>query len=463
MNLESDKRLNIQLRLDFSTPPTGEARQAEREDIESPSAVHEPERPADTSRIMEEVCERGNLKEALRQVKGNKGSAGIDEMTVDQLGDYLKQHWPVIRAQLLNGTYEPKPVRRVEIPKPDGGGLRKLGIPTVLDRFIQQAVMQVLQRRWDPTFSPHSYGFRPGRSAHQAVAHAQQYIAAGYGWVIDLDLEKFFDRVNHDKLMAQIAKRVADKRLLRLIRAFLNAGVMENGLVSPSVEGTPQGGPLSPLMSNVVLDELDRELERRGHRFGRYADDANIYVRSERAGLRVMESIKRFITQKLKLKVNEAKSAVARPQERKFLGFSFTAGPDVKRTIAPKAMERFKRRIREITRRAKGVSIKTTMEELALFMRGWRGYFGFCETPEVLIALTRWVRLRLRAALWRQWKTPRRRRAALVANGVPERTASNAAGSGRGPWRLARSRALSLGLSNAHFRSLGLPSLFGAC
>ena len=351
MNLESDKRLNIQLRLDFSTPPTGEARQAEREDIKSPPAVNEPERPADTSRIMEEVCERGNLKEALRQVKGNKGSAGIDEMTVDQLGDYLKQHWPVIRAQLLNGTYEPKPVRRVEIPKPDGGGVRKLGIPTVLDRFIQQAVMQVLQRRWDPTFSPHSYGFRPGRSAHQAVAHAQHYIAAGYGWVIDLDLEKFFDRVNHDKLMAQIAKRVEDKRLLRLIRAFLNAGVMENGLVSPSVEGTPQGGPLSPLLSNVVLDELDRELERRGHRFVRYADDANIYVRSERAGLRVMESIKRFITQKLKLKVNEVKSAVARPQERKFLGFSFTAGPDVKRTIAPKALERFKRQIREITRR----------------------------------------------------------------------------------------------------------------
>jgi len=463
MNLESDKRLNIQLRLDFSSPPTGEARQAGREDIESPSVVNEPEPPADTSRIMEEVCERRNLKEALRQVMGNKGSAGIDRMMVDQLGDYLKQHWPVIREQLLNGTYEPTPVRRVGIPKPDGGGVRKLGIPTVLDRFIQQAVMQVLQRRWDPTFSPHSYGFRPGRSAHQAVAHAQQYIAAGYGWVIDLDLERFFDRVNHDKLMAQIAKRVEDKQLLKLIRAFLNAGVMENGLVSPSVEGTPQGGPLSPLLSNVVLDELDRELERRGHRFVRYADDANIYVRSERAGLRVMESIKRFITQKLKLKVNEAKSAVARPQERKFLGFSFTAGPDIKRTIAPKALERFKRRIREITRRAKGVSIKTTMEELALYMRGWRGYFGFCETPEVLIALTRWVRLRLRAALWRQWKTSRRRRAALVANGVPERTANNAAGSGRGPWRLARSRALSLGLSNAHFRSLGLLSLFGAC
>jgi len=457
MNLESDKRLNIQLRLDFSSAPTGEARQAGREDIESLSVVSEPERPANTSRILEEVCERANLKEALRQVKGNKGSAGVDRMTVDQLGNYLKQHWSAIREQLLNGTYEPKPVRRVEIPKPDGG-MRKLGIPTALDRFIQQAVMQVLQKRWDPTFSQYSYGFRPRRSAHYAVAQAQQYIAQGYGWVIDLDLEKFFDRVNHDKLMGQIAKRVEDKRLLKLIRAFLNAGVMENGLVSPSVEGTPQGGPLSPLLSNLVLDELDRELECRGHRFVRYADDCNIYVRSERAGQRVMESISRFITQKLKLKVNEAKSAVARPQERKFLGFSFSAGPDFKRTIAPKSLERFKRRIREITRRAKGVSIKTTMEELVPYMRGWCGYFGFCETPEVLIALTRWVRLRLRAALWRQWKTPRRRRAALIALRLSGQLL-NTAGSGRGPWNIARSKALSVGLSNAYFKLLGLPTL----
>jgi RNA-directed DNA polymerase len=336
-------------------------------------------------------------------------------------------------------------------------------VPTVLDRFVQQAVMQVLQRQWDPTFSQHSYGFRPERSAHQAVAQAQRYIVAGYRWVVDLDLEKFFDRVNHDKLVGQIANRVEDKRLLKLIRAFLNAGVMENGLVSPSVEGTPQGGPLSPLLSNLVLDELDRELERRGHRFVRYADDSNIYVRSERAGQRVMESITHFITHKLKLKVNESKSAVARPQERKFLGFSFTVGPEAKRVIAPKALERFKQRIREITRKAKGVSIKTTMEELASYMRGWRGYFGFCETPEVLIALTRWVRLRLRAALWRQWKTPRRRRAELIALGVTERLANNTAGSGRGPWHLARSKALSVGLSNAYFRSLGLPSLFGTC
>jgi RNA-directed DNA polymerase len=424
--------------------------------------MHEPESPASTNRLMEEVCERENLKEALRQVKANKGSAGVDGMTVVGIDDYLKQHWPAIREQLLNGTYEPQPVRRVEIPKPDGG-VRKLGIPSVLDRFIQQAVMQVLQRRWDRTFSDHSYGFRPGRSAHQAVAQAQQYIAEGYGWCVDFDLEKFFDRVNHDKLMGQVAKRIEDKRLLKLIRAFLNAGVMENGLVSPSVEGTPQGGPLSPLLSNLVLDELDRELERRGHRFVRYADDSNIYVRSERAGQRVMESVTRFITEKLKLKVNEAKSAVARPQERKFLGFSFTAGPEVKRTIAPKALDRFKSRIREITRRAKSVSIETTIEELAPYMRGWRSYFGFCETPVVLQYLTRWVPLRLRAALWRQWKTPRRRRAALIALGVSPRLARNTAGSGHGPWYLARSKALSVGLSKAYFTSLRLPTLIDGC
>jgi RNA-directed DNA polymerase len=459
MSLRSDRRPDVQLTLDFPSEPPGEARQARKEATEAQRAAHETESPASTPRLMEEICERENLKAALRQVKANKGSAGVDGMTVERLADYLKQHWPTIREQLLNGAYEPKPVKRVEIPKPDGGGVRKLGIPTVLDRFIQQAVMQVLQRRWDRTFSDHSYGFRPRRSAHQAVAQAQQYIAEGYSWVVDLDLEKFFDRVNHDKLMGQVAKRIEDKQLLKLIRAFLNAGVMENGLVSPSVEGTPQGGPLSPLLSNLVLDELDRELERRGHRFVRYADDSNIYVRSGRAGRRVMKSIKRFITQKLKLKINEGKSAVARAQERKILGFSFTAGPEVKRTIAPKTVERFKQRIREITRRAKSVAIETTIAELASYLRGWRNYFSFCETPEVLISLTRWVRLRLRAALWRQWKTPRRRRAALIARGVSPQLARNTAGSGLGPWYLARSKALSVGLPNAYFRSLGLPSL----
>src|ERR1022692_2057629 len=462
MNLKDDKQQNIQRQLPISSALTGEAREAGREGTESPGAMNLTENPASTNRLMEEVCERENLKAALRRGKANKGSLGVDGMTVIGIKDYLKQHWPAIREQLLNGTYEPKPVRRVDIAKPDGG-VRKLGIPTVLDRFIQQAVMQVLQRQWDRTFSEYSYGFRPGRSAQQAVAQAQQYIAEGRGCCVDLDLEKFFDRVNHDKFMGQIAKRVEDKRLLKLIRAFLNAGVMENGLVSPSVEGTPQGGPLSPLLSNLVLDELDRELERRGHRFVRYADDCNIYVRSERAGQRVMESITQFITQELKLKVNEAKSAVARPQERKFLGFSFTAGPNIRRAIAPKSLERFKHRIREVTLRAKGVSLETTIAELASYLRGWRSYFGFCETPYVLIQLTRWVRLRLRAAMWRQWKIPRHRRAALLELGVRPRLAGNTAGSGLGPWYLARAKALSVGLSNAHFKSLGLPTLIDGC
>src|SRR5437016_6210312 len=466
----SEERQKNQEQLAFPFAGESEAVPCERGGAEALGVRREAEDPAGNQRVMEEVCERENRRKALKRVRANQGNPGIDGMTVDELPGYLEQHWPAMREQLLSGTYKPKPVLRVEIDKPDGG-VRKLGIPTVVDRLVQQMVQQVLQKQWDPTFSEHSYGFRPGRSAQQAVAQAQQYIAEGHGWCVDLDLEKFFDRVNHDKLMGQIAKRVEDKRLLKLIRAFLNAGVMENGLVSPSVEGTPQGGPLSPLLSNLVLDEFDRELERRGHRFVRYADDTNIYVRSERAGQRVMESITQFITQELKLKVNEAKSAVARTQERKsgtdaqtaFLGFSFTTGPEVKRVIAPKAVDRFKQRIREITGRAKGVSMKTTMEELAPYMRGWRNYFGFCETPEVLIGLTRWVRLRLRAALWRQWKTPRRRRAALLELGAREPLASNTAGSGRGPWYLARAKALSVGLSNAYFKSLGLPSLFENC
>src|SRR5499433_3376019 len=416
----SDKRQKNQLELAFTDESRSEAPRVSAEGTESLAAKRGTESLAIGEQLMEEVCERENCKQALARVKSNKGSPGVDGMTVHELPEFLKQHWPTIREQLLSGTYKPQPVRRVEIPKPDGGGVRKLGIPSTLDRFIQQAVMQVLQRLWDRTFSDHSYGFRPGRSAHQAVAQAQQYIAEGYGWCVDFDLEKFFDRVNHDKLMGQIAKRVEDKRLLKLIRAFLNAGVMENGLVSPSVEGTPQGGPLSPLLSNLVLDKLDRELERRGHHFVRYADDCNIYVRSERAGQRVMDSITQFITQRLKLKVNEAKSAVARPQQRKFLGFSFSNGPEIKRIIAPKALDRFKHRIRELTRRAKGVSIEETIAELAPYMRGWRSYFGFCETPEVLISLTRWIRLRLRAAI-------------------------------------ARAKALSVGLSNEYFKSLGLP------
>src|ERR1700719_2202316 len=452
----------FQLTLDLPMPGRGEASRQLAREVEVVTATTEPESPASTKHLMEAICDPDNIESALRTVVRDKGAPGVDGITVRQLPGLLKARWPEIEHHLLQGRYQPQPVRRVQIPKP-AGGTRDLGIPTVIDRVIQQAVLQRLQPLWDPTFSEHSYGFRPGRSAQQAVAQAQAYVTEGYRFVVDIDLAKFFDRVHHDKLMARVAARIPDRRVLRLIRSYLTAGVLNNGLFEASREGTPQGGPLSPLLSNLVLDELDRELERRGHRFVRYADDCNIYVRSERAGQRVMESITRFITQKLKLKVNEAKSAVARPQERKFLGFSFSAGPDIKRTIAPKSLERFKRRIREIRRRAKGVSIKTTMEELATYMRGWRGYFGFCETPEVLVALTRWVRLRLRAALWRQWKTPRRRRAALVALRVSGWAARNTAGSGRGPWYLARSRALSTGLSNAYFKSLGLPSLFQSC
>ncbi len=455
-----EERQKTQEQLAFPFAGGSEAPLGETEGIEAPRTKRGTENPAGNQRIMEEVCERGNRREALKRVRANQGSPGIDGMTVDALPEYLEQHWPVIREQLLNGTYEPKPVKRVEIPKPDGG-VRKLGIPTVLDRFVQQAVQQVLQKQWDPTFSEHSYGFRPGRSTKQAVAQAQRYIAEGYGWCVDFDLEKFFDRVNHDKLMGAIANRVEDKRLLKLIRAFLNAGVMENGLVSPSVEGTPQGGPLSPLLSNLVLDELDRELERRGHRFVRYADDSNIYVRSERAGQRVMESVKRFITQKLKLKVNESKSAVAKPQERKFLGFSFTGGKELKRKIAPKAIDRFKERVREITHKSRGRSMEQVMEELAPYLRGWRGYFGFCETPSVLKHLDSWVRRRVRCAFWRQWKTGRKRYAELVRRGVSRELAAQTAGARSGPWRVSQSPALDRALSNASLASFGLPSLVG--
>lgn len=453
----NDKRPNNQLVLAFAEVSRSEAPRDSVGGTESFAAKREAESPA-SEQLMEEVCGRQNCRQALARVKRNKGSAGVDGMTVEQLPAYLKQHWPAIREQLLGGTYKPQPVKRVEIPKPDGG-VRKLGIPTVLDRFIQQAVMQVLQSRWDRTFSKYSYGFRPGRSAHQAVAKAQQYIAAGYRWVVDLDLEKFFDRVNHDKLMGKIAKRIKDQQLLKLIRAFLEAGVMEGGLVSPVDEGTPQGGPLSPLLSNIVLDELDRELEGRGHRFVRYADDSNIYVRSRRAGERVMTSLKQFITRQLKLKVNEEKSAVARPEERKFLGFSFTWQREPKRRIAPKAIARFKQRVRELTRRTRGVSMEAMVEQLGRYLTGWRGYFGFCQTPSVLQRLDQWLRRRLRSVVWKQWKYGGVRFAELRQRGLSKDLAAQTAGSAHGPWRLSNSPALAIALPNAFFVSLGLPSL----
>jgi RNA-directed DNA polymerase len=406
---------------------------------------------------MEDVVERENLKTALAQVKRNKGAAGIDGMRVDDLPAYLKEHWPAIRAQLLDGTYKPQPVRRVEIPKASGG-VRLLGIPTVLDRLIQQAVMQVLQADWDPTFSETSFGFRPKHSAHQAVGRAQAYIASGYAVVVDIDL-KFFDRVNHDVLMGLVAKRVADKRILKLIRGFLTAGAMEGGLVSPTEEGTPQGGPLSPLLSNLMLDVLDKELEKRGHRFVRYADDCNIYVRSQRAGERVMVGIKRFLAKRLRLKVNKAKSAVAKPSVRKFLGFSFTYGSEPRRRIAPQALARFKARVRELTRRTCGRSLAQIVKELSVYLTGWRGYFGFCQTPSVLRGLDEWLRRRMRTIAWKQWKRGHARFAELRRRGVGRDLAAQTAGSPHGPWRLANSPALTIAMPISFFRALGLRSL----
>jgi len=455
----SDKRQKNQLVLAFTEEGRSEAPQASQEGTESLTAKCETERPASHEQLMEEVCERKNCWQAYKRVKANKGSSGIDGMKVGELSGYLKQHWPSIREQLLGGTYQPQPVRRVEIPKPDGG-VRKLGIPTVLDRFIQQAVMQVLQRSGDPTFSEHSHGFRPKRSAHQAIAKAQQYIAAGHRWVVDLDLEKFFDRVNHDRLMRAIARRVTDKRVLRLIGAFLKVGVMENGRVSPAKEGTPQGGPLSPLLSNLVLDELDRELERRKHRFVRYADDCNIYVRSQRAGQRVMHSVTGFLTRRLQLKVNEAKSAVARPGERKFLGFSFSYHKEPKRRIAPKTLFRCKQKVRELTRRTRGSSLEQMTKELAAYLRGWKSYFGYCQTPSLLQQLDRWIRHPLRSMIWKQWKRGKQRYAKLRHLGVGRDLAAQTAGSPHGPWHLANRPDLSYALPIAYFDSLGLPRLF---
>jgi len=456
----SGKRRKNQLLLAFMAEGRGESPRAAVEGTEPPVAKQPSESPTQADSLMEEVCQRDNLWKALKRVRANKGAPGVDGMTVRELPKYLKRHWPKIRDQLLLGTYRPQPVKRVEIAKPDGG-VRKLGIPTVLDRFIQQAVQQVLGARWDRTFSEHSYGFRPGRSAHQAVAQAQAYIAEGHGFTVDMDLEKFFDRVNHDLLMGRIAKRVEDKRLLKLIRAFLNAGVMEHGLVSSSEEGTPQGGPLSPLLSNLLLDDLDKELERRGLRFVRYADDCNIYVRSRRAGERVMQSITRFLTDKLKLKVNESKSGVARPAQRKFLGFSFTSGKQPKRRIAPKTLLRFKKRIRELTKRNRGISLEQMVAQLRRYLIGWRGYFGFCQTPSVLRNLDSWIRRRLRCFQWKLWKRGKTRFAELRKRGVGKDLAAQTAGSSRGLWHISRSPALSIALPGAYFDSLGLPKLSG--
>jgi RNA-directed DNA polymerase len=451
-------RQSIQQELAREPIERGEAPIAGGPGAEPVVAMAEPESPAATMHLMEKVCERENLVRAWQRVRGNKGAPGVDGMTIDDAKSYLREHWPDMRSQLLAGAYRPQPVKRVEIPKPDGG-VRKLGVPCVVDRLIQQALLQVLQKRWDPTFSEHSYGFRPGRSAHQAVAQAQRYVAEGYSVVVDLDLEKFFDRVNHDGLMARVAARIADKRVLKLIRAFLNAGVMEDGLVRPVDEGTPQGGPLSPLLSNLVLDDLDKELARRGLRFCRYADDCNIYVRSRRAGERVMASVSKFLTLRLKLKVNETKSAVARPEERKFLGFSIS-NDGSERRIAPKALDKFKARIRDMTCRTRGKSLPQVVDELKPYLIGWRSYFDFCQTPRVLTNLEAWTRRRLRMYLWRQWQNGHNRFKELRRRGVPKFLAAVAAGSPTGFWRMSGHPAVQMALRNHAFDALGLPRLY---
>ncbi len=454
----SGRRRKIQYSLALEPRERGEAPVGGHPGAEPPMAKPAPESPALAEQLMEEMCDRENLERAWKQVRKNKGGPGVDGMTIDAAKGYLREHWPSIRSQLLEGSYQPQPVKRVEIPKPDGG-VRKLGVPCVVDRLIQQALLQVLQPRWDPTFSECSYGFRPGRSAHQAVAQAQWYVAEGYNVVVDLDLEKFFDRVNHDGLMARVAARLSDKRVLKLIRAFLKTGVMEDGLVHPVDEGTPQGGPLSPLLSNLVLDDFDKELERRGHRFCRYADDCNIYVRSHRAGERVMASVSRFLTQKLRLKVNEAKSSVARPEARKFLGFRIS-NDGGERRIAPQALTKFKARIREITCRTRGLSLAQLIEQLAPYLIGWRGYFGFCQTPRVLTNLEAWIRRRLRMYLWRQWQNGQNRFKELRRRGVPKFNAAVAAGSPTGFWRMSGHPAVQMALRNHTFDSLGLPRLY---
>lgn len=456
----NEKRQKIQLELAFPEENEGEALQDSGEGTQAVAAKTNSNDPVKLVNLMEEILDKQNLNRAYSQILSNKGARtpGVDGMTVKQLKAYVQKHWPKIEEQLRDGTYKPLPVKRVEIPKP-GGGVRKLGIPSALDRLLQQAVLQVLQPIFDPTFSDHSYGFRPGRSAHQAVAQAQEYQQEGYRWVIDMDLEKFFDRVNHDRLMARIAERIDDKELLKLIRAFLTSGVMENGLVQATEEGTPQGGPLSPLLSNIVLDELDQELERRGHRFARYADDCNIYVRSRRAAERTLASVTHFVERKLRLKVNREKSAVDRPWRRKFLGFSFTNHRQPRRRIAPASLDRFKQRIRELTRRTRGAALETVIGELTRYLRGWLGYFGFCETQSVLRDLESWLHRRLRALMWKRWKRGTVRFRELRQRGVSRNLAAQSAGSSHNVWRLSRSPALNIALPGRLWKSLGLPPL----
>jgi group II intron reverse transcriptase/maturase len=444
----------IQMELPFES--RGEASRVERR-AEASTATSGNDRSG-TSELMELVVERQNLQVALKRVKQNKGSAGIDSMTVGELGDYLRENWRRIREQLLAGTYQPAAVKRTAIPKP-GGGERELGIPTVLDRFIQQALLQVLQPRWDPTFSRHSHGFRPGRSAHGAVREAQAYVQQGKRWVVDVDLTKFFDRVNHDILMGKLAHRIADKRVLGLIRRYLNVGIMANGVVVERHEGTPQGGPLSPLLANVLLDEVDKELEKRGHAFVRYAGDCNVYVQSKRAGERVMAALQEQYG-RLRLQVNEHKSAVARAWERKFLGFSFwvAAGRTIRCKVAKPALETMKDRVRQITRRTRGRSLAQVCVDLRGYLQGWKNYFKLAETRRIFAELDEWIRHRLRALQLKQWRRGTTIYRELTARGLSRDGAARVARNGRRWWKNS-AKAIHIALPNKLFDQLGVPKL----
>lgn len=405
---------------------------------------------------IENVVKDYNIQEAMEAVIRNKGAPGIDGITIQEIKGVMKKEWPRIKQEILEGKYRPSPVRRVEIPKPDGSGIRKLGIPTVMDRIIQQALYQELVYAFEVTFSDNSYGFRLGRKAQQAVWKAQEYIQEGCEWVVDIDLEKFFDKVNHDILMSRVARKVKDKKILLLTRRFLQAGVMEEGLVKATVEGTPQGGPLSPLLSNIMLDDFDKELEKRGLRFARYADDCNIYVKSEKAGQRVMESVVKFLTTKLKLKVNQQKSAVAHPWERKFLGFTFKKGKEGKIAIHESRIKRFKDKIRGLTKKMRGTNLKESIRKLVMpIIRGWVNYFGIAEEQNIFGSLDGWIRRKIRGILWRQWKEPKTRYKKLIALGLKPETAKGYAYSNKGSWRMAKTQGMHKAVANKVIESMG--------
>jgi RNA-directed DNA polymerase len=412
----------------------------------------------EASRLMEAVVERSNMQSAYERVVANEGAPGVDGLTVSELKPWLKAHWTKVRQALLAGEYMPQAVRKVEIPKPQGG-VRTLGIPTVVDRLIQQALHQVLQPLFEPEFSESSYGFRPGRNAQQAVEAARSYVAAGKRWVVDLDLEKFFDRVNHDVLMARVARKVEDKRVLKLIRRYLEAGLMEGGITSARTEGTPQGGPLSPLLSNILLTDLDRELEKRGHRFCRYADDCNIYVGSERSGRRVMTEITAFLERRLKLKVNAGKSAVARPWQRKFLGYSMTWHREPKLRVAETSRQRFAEKVRKALRAGRGRNLKRVIEDLNPLLRGWVSYFRLSEVKGVLEELDGWIRHKLRTLLWRQWKRNYTRATNLMRAGLRHAQAWQSATNGHGPWWNGGASHMHEAYPKSWFDRMGLVSL----